>query len=591
MSNESINSSPIFPAGKALTSFRDGGYKNTANAIAEIIDNSIDANADNIKIFTLSNYVQYTNTRQLKVNTIGVLDNGDGMNKEILSSCLGFGESAGDKTSKIGKFGVGLTQSSISQCKRIEVYSWQNGEKPNFAYLDIDEVQETGQQNLNPAESSQIPEEILNHYGRAIKDSGTLVLWKNCDRIDISKSDALYRRMNKHLCRVFRHFLDDDDNLGNKRIIQFDSIDEGVISTSKPLLANDPLYLLTPNNCPGYENEATNEAMNELDQDGYFIDVEYEPGLTSRVHFLTSIAKPEIQSAGDQMSAGSKTAGSTPYGKHYGDNVGISFVRSGREIILSPKGYFDAKVTTQRWWGCEVRFDPVLDEFFGVTNNKQDLTDIEWLAAGDMTDVADDAREGDLKAIFRAEFQRELVRIIGDLKKAVDKRSSGVRASKPRVKPIVEVIQNDIDPNEATHSADVAKLKDKDTLIQEKIDLILAEGNGTSEEEAEEIAKEQQDWVIDITLDSWAGATFIDVKVIGKAATLVINIDHDFYKEFYKPIEEMNDKRPIKALQAVLLAYTRSEDLSRNANPKELFDELRDDWGRYITKMIRHAKN
>ena len=46
-----------------------------------------------------------------------------------------------------------------------------------------------------------------------------------------------------------------------------------------------------------------------------------------------------------------------------------------------------------------MRFDPVLDEFFGVTNNKQDLTDIEWLAAGDMTDVADDAREGELKAI------------------------------------------------------------------------------------------------------------------------------------------------------------------------------------------------
>ena len=44
------------------------------------------------------------------------------------------------------------------------------------------------------------------------------------------------------------------------------------------------------------------------------------------------------------------------------------------------------------------------------------------------------------------------------------------------------MIQNDIDPNESTYSADVAKLKDKDTLIQEKIDLILAEGNGTWEE-------------------------------------------------------------------------------------------------------------
>ena len=591
MSNQEEGSSPIFPAGKALSSFRDGGYKNTANAIAEIIDNSIDANASAIKIFTLSNYVQYATNRQLKVNTIGVLDNGEGMPEDILSSCLGFGESSGDKTTKIGRFGVGLTQSSISQCKRVEVYSWQDGKKPSFAYLDIDEVQQSGQQNLIPAVSSVIPEEILNHYAGAIEGSGTLVLWRNCDRIDISKSEALYRRMNKHLCRVFRHFLDDDDTLGQKRVIQFDSIDEDVISASKPLLANDPLYLLTPNNCPGYESEATNEAMNVLGQEGYYIDVEYEPGLTSRLNFLTSIAKPEIQSAGDQMSTGGKTAGSTPYGKHYGDNVGISFVRSGREIILNHKGYFDAKVTTQRWWGCEVRFDPVLDKFFGVTNNKQDLTDIEWLAAGDMTDVADDARDGDLKAIFRAEFQRELVRIVGDLRKAVDKRGSGARSAKPRFKPIIEVVQDDIDQNESTHSSDVSKTKDQETLIQEKIDLILNEGNGTSQEDAEEIAKEQKDWVLDITLDAWGGSTFIDVIVIGKAATLVINIDHDFYKEFYKPIEDMKDKRPIKALQAVLLAYTRSEDLARNAHPKDLFDELRDDWGRYIRKMIRHAKN
>ena len=85
------------------------------------------------------------------------------------------------------------------------------------------------------------------------------------------------------------------------------------------------------------------------------------------------------------------------------------------------------------------------------------MTDIEWLAAGDMTDVADDARDGDLKAIFRAEFQRELVRIVGDLKKAVDKRSSGVRSGKPRIKPIVEVVQGDIDPNESTHSEDISK--------------------------------------------------------------------------------------------------------------------------------------
>lgn len=586
----SESQAPIFPADKAIESFRDGGYKSTANAIAEIIDNSIDAKADFIKIFTFSNYVQFANQRRLRVNSIGVLDNGEGMDLETLSLCLGFGESHGNKDQKIGKFGVGLTQSSISQCKRIEVYSWQDGNTPNYTYLDLDEIKENRQQNLLEPSQKELPVEVTNHYAGKIGESGTLILWKKCDRIDIAMADALYRRMNKHLCRVFRHFLDDDNDLGEKRIIQFDSIDEDVISESSPLLANDPLYLLTPNNCPGYGSEATNEKMNELGQEGYYIDVEYEPGKISRVDFLTSVAKPEIQSAGNQMAAGTKTGGSTAYGKHYGDNVGISFVRSGREIILHSKGYFDAKVTTQRWWGCEVRFDPVLDHFFGVTNNKQDLTDIEHLAPGDMTDVADDAREGDEKAIFRTDFQRVLTRILKELKSAVDKRSGGTRGE-GRTKPIIEVVQGELDQGETTGTDKEVEGIDQETLIQEKIDLILGEDSSLSDEDARKIAIEQKHWKLDVTLDSWRGQTFIDVRRVGNAATLFINTDHAFYKEFYQPIDEMKDKKPIKALQAILYAYARSEDISRNANPKELFDDLRDDWGRYIKRMIQHANN
>jgi len=582
--------SPIFPADKAIESFRDGGYKSTANAIAEIIDNSIDAKADWIKIFTFSNYVQAGTQRRLRVSSIGVLDNGEGMDLETLSVCLGFGESHGNKDQKIGKFGVGLTQSSISQCKRIEVYSWQGGSIPNYTYLDLDEIRENRQQNLLEPTQQNLPKEVIDHYAGKIGDSGTLILWNKCDRLDISMAVALYRRMNKHLCRVFRHFLDDDNTLGKKRTIQFDSIDEGVISESSPLLANDPLYLLTPNNCPGYGSEATNEQMNTLGQEGYYMDVEYMPGMISRVDFITSVAKPEIQSSGDQMAKGTKTGGSSQYGKHYADNVGISFVRSGREIILHHKGYFDAKVTTQRWWGCEVRFDPVLDNFFGVTNNKQDLTEIEFLAPGDMTDVADDARDGDEKAIFRSNFQRSLSSILKELKSNVDRRSGGTRGG-GTTKPIIEVVQGELDGAETTGTGKEVEGIDPETLIQEKIDLILGEDKGVSEEDARKIAIEQKNWKLDVTLDSWRGQTFIDVKRVGSAATLFINTDHAFYKEFYQPIDEMNDKKPIKALQAILFAYARSEDLSRNANPKELFDDLRDDWGRYITRMIQHANN
>ena len=108
----------IFPAGTALEAFRDGGYKSTANALAEIVDNSIDANAKSIRVFTSSEFIQFRNSRRMRVQEIGVLDDGEGMDQEMLSKCLGFGVSGRkDQKEKIGKFGVGMSQSSISQCR------------------------------------------------------------------------------------------------------------------------------------------------------------------------------------------------------------------------------------------------------------------------------------------------------------------------------------------------------------------------------------------------------------------------------------------------------------------------------------------
>ena len=44
---------PLFPAQKALAGLRDSGIKNTASAVSEIIDNSVDANAKNISVLIL----------------------------------------------------------------------------------------------------------------------------------------------------------------------------------------------------------------------------------------------------------------------------------------------------------------------------------------------------------------------------------------------------------------------------------------------------------------------------------------------------------------------------------------------------------
>ena len=52
------------------------------------------------------------------------IDNGCGMDSEILAGCLTIGSSTrlGDETG-IGKFGIGLPFASIKQCTDIKVYS------------------------------------------------------------------------------------------------------------------------------------------------------------------------------------------------------------------------------------------------------------------------------------------------------------------------------------------------------------------------------------------------------------------------------------------------------------------------------------
>ena len=584
---------PIFPAASAIESFRDGGYKNTANAVAEIVDNSIDADAKDIRIFTISTKQKAGQRMKMKVDQIGVLDNGSGMSKKELDSCLGFGVSGRDiNENKIGRFGVGMTQSSISQCKRIEVYTWQAKEKTFFNYLDIDEIKEKDTQFLPKAIEKDIPENIKNIYKGDMGESGTLVIWQKCDRLDIAVSDALYRRMNKHLCRVYRHFLDDDDFLGDRRNINFDQIQESKIIESLPLRANDPLYLLTPNNCPGFENESSNIPFS-LEGGLGKLEVELENGDISVVEFIASVAKPEVQASGDQMKKGARTAGSTAYGIHYGNNVGVSFVRAGREIILDDKGFFDAKITTQRWWGCEVRFDPILDEYFGVTNNKQDVTKIDFLNPGDFANTQEDSEDGDLKATFRIEFQRNIQDVLRELKRVVDKRSTGIRTDPKASTPTVpELVNDDLDGDqEETFSGQESSGKDEQTILDEKIKAFMLENSDLSEEDAKKIAQKEKNFVVDITKDYWAGSTFIDLVIIGKAATLKINTGHPFFSEFYQPLEEMEDQKPLKALQAILLGYARAEDKSRFVQDKETFEILREDWGMAIRRWIVHSKN
>ena len=105
----------IPPSPKILVeSMRDIGY-NLNSAISDLIDNSIAANAKNIRInFEVNN----------ESSLITVRDDGSGMSEDELICAMKFGSSdpLEERTKKdLGRFGLGLKTASFSQCRRLIV--------------------------------------------------------------------------------------------------------------------------------------------------------------------------------------------------------------------------------------------------------------------------------------------------------------------------------------------------------------------------------------------------------------------------------------------------------------------------------------
>ena len=160
---------------------RNTGYKNIESAVSEIIDNSVEAGAKDI--FVILREGVAASGRKV-VTEIGFLDNGEGMNADVLGSCLGIGASTRQSRKGMGRFGVGLPQASLYACPEIEVYSWQGGvENAQKVYLDINKVKDGEQTEIEDPIQEKIPDPyaVYIRYQTLVgvydfSQSGTLVI-------------------------------------------------------------------------------------------------------------------------------------------------------------------------------------------------------------------------------------------------------------------------------------------------------------------------------------------------------------------------------------------------------------------------------
>ena len=186
---------PLFNAKQALESQRRSGYRNTAAAAREIVDNSIEAGATKVHVI-----FDKDETRQ-RVRAVAFIDDGPGMIPEMARYALSWGGGTHfDEPTFIGKFGFGLPNASINQTRTTEVYT-RTKDGTFKAELDINKFQQYGLQSIPEPVPSDLPEFVKAHLKRQKWDfkTGTVVVWVNPDRLTYKK----HRTLAEHLVDDF----------------------------------------------------------------------------------------------------------------------------------------------------------------------------------------------------------------------------------------------------------------------------------------------------------------------------------------------------------------------------------------------------
>lgn len=212
-----------------MESTRAIGYS-PQTAVADIIDNSIAAEASQVEIF-YSPIEKY----------VAILDDGFGMNADEINRAMKYGGVSPLETrheKDLGRFGLGMKTASLSQCEVLTVVSKQ-GENISARRWDLNQVRKTNSWTLIALSAEEIlsipkTDDLKN------LPSGTLVVWQELGRM-LQGNEDIERKMPEkmnivcdHLSLVFHRYLSGDDGIKKFSI----RVNNSPIEPSDPFLLN-----------------------------------------------------------------------------------------------------------------------------------------------------------------------------------------------------------------------------------------------------------------------------------------------------------------------------------------------------------------
>ena len=337
---------------------RDLGYRSNGDAVAELIDNAIQAYADRVDV--LFGYDGTTSNK--KPVQLAIVDNGHGMEPDMIRMAVMWGGTHRENDrSGLGRYGYGLPCSSVSLGRRFTVISQINGGSLQAVCLDLDGItagQYTDTQGeivVPEARACSLPSFVQDHIAEAYPEgwmSGTVILIDKLDRLEWSTAQGL----RDNLCRQFGvtyHKL-----RGEAAIF----VDGAYVEPIDPLFLTPDFHLF---DLDEERAQAFDPVRIEVrDPEG----VGYMGAIVLRYAWLP----PSFGSADKQRDAVGLNANARF--SILKDYHGLLFSRNGRLIDVQTRTPWTTFINNDRYIKVEVEFSATLDEAFGVTTSKQQVS-------------------------------------------------------------------------------------------------------------------------------------------------------------------------------------------------------------------------
>lgn len=226
-----------------IKSIAEQGYS-LETALADLMDNSISANANKIEVLI---------NMETEPFRLFIADNGNGMTKQELSDSMQFPSSSPEynrETKDLGRFGLGMKTASFSQTRKFTVISKKKGQdKYSGRTWDVSYLKKHGWKIIvnSEKEISDLVdqyEKLSHEYFNKFEDytANTIVVWDGLYKFENylteeKRKESLKKEINEetadYLSLVFHRFMETSENpiqirINNVQIVPFNPFPEEV---------------------------------------------------------------------------------------------------------------------------------------------------------------------------------------------------------------------------------------------------------------------------------------------------------------------------------------------------------------------------